>query len=181
MIGYPVICTWAVIKYRKRLEEKSIKDRIFQMYNGIHTSKYHKYSVLFYPIMIFRRLIFVLVPMLVTHPAQQVQLLSFFSSMYIIAYGQIMPHHDKLVSFFELFNEAMFMVMNYHLYMFSNGYIKDDSKMTQYTMGYSYLGCIAILILGNMVLILTKAVRKAKRAKELKALRKAHLARIAHD
>ena len=32
-----------------------------------------------------------------------------------------------------------------------------------------------------MVLIVTKAIKKAKRAKELKALRKAHEARLAHQ
>ena len=29
MIGYPAICAWAVMKYRDRLEERSMRDRIF--------------------------------------------------------------------------------------------------------------------------------------------------------
>ena len=29
MVGYPVICAWAVMHYRDRLNDKSIKDRIF--------------------------------------------------------------------------------------------------------------------------------------------------------
>lgn len=37
------------------------------------------------------------------------------------------------------------------------------------------------MILCNMVLIVTKAIKKAKRAKELKNLRKAHEAKLAHS
>jgi hypothetical protein len=69
MIAYPLICIWAVMKHRDRLNEQSIKDRIYQMYNGIHTSRLHRYSVLFYPIFIIRRLIFVIVPVLISQPA----------------------------------------------------------------------------------------------------------------
>lgn len=53
--------------------------------------------------------------------------------------------------------------------------------MTQYTMGYSYLACIGCLVLCNMVFIVIKAVKKFKRAKELKAMKKAHDARMVHE
>ena len=94
----------------------------------------------------------------------------------MIAYGQILPHYDPTIGYFEIFNEAMFMLLNYHLYAFSNGYISD--KMTQFTMGYSYLCTIGVLVLINMVNIVIKAVKKAKRAKQLKVLKKAHDARV---
>ena len=174
LLGYPLICAIALIIYRERLDEKSMKDRIYQMYNGIYTSTNHKYSVLFYPIFIFRRFIFVLIPVVISHPAQQIQALTFSNSIYMIAYGTIMPHHDKMVRRFELFNEMMFMVLNYHLYSFSSGYIVDPTKMTQYAMGYSYLGSIGVLVLFNLIYIAIKAVKKGMRAHELKQMKKAH-------
>jgi hypothetical protein len=82
---------------------------------------------------------------MIGHPAQQVLLLNFCSSLYIIAYGQIMPHHDKVVGYLELFNECMFMLY-YHLYFFSSGYIVDETKTTQFAMRYSYQRCIACLV-----------------------------------
>lgn len=91
-----------------------------------------------------------------------------------------MPHHDLILGYFELFNEAMFMLLNYHLYSFSNGYIVDPSKMTQYTMGYSYLACIGLLVLTNMVFIVIKAIKKAKRARELRQMKRAYEARRRH-
>lgn len=68
------------------------------------------------------------------------------------------------------------MVLNYHLYSFSNGYVED--KMTQFIMGYSYLATIGVLVLINMINIVLKAIKKAKRAKELKIMKKAHNARL---
>ena len=90
-----------------------------------------------------------------------------------------MPHYDPTVGPFEIFNEAMFMLLNYHLFTFSNGYLFD--KMTMFKMGWSYLVCIGVLVLVNMVNIVIKAVKKAKRAKELKAMKKAHDLRMKQE
>ena len=90
-----------------------------------------------------------------------------------------MPHYDPTVGPFEIFNEAMFMLLNYHLFTFSNGYLFD--QMTMFTMGWSYLCCIGLLVFVNMINIAIKAVKKARRQKELKAMKKAHDARVKHE
>jgi hypothetical protein len=48
-------------------------------------------------------------------------------------------------------------------------------------MGYSYLASIGCLVVFNMVFIVIKAVKKFKRAKEIKAMKKAHDARVDHE
>jgi hypothetical protein len=70
LVGYPICCIYAVLKNRDRLDEKAVRDRIQQLYVGVHTSEIHGYSVLFYPYFIIRRFIFVLIPVLVKQPAQ---------------------------------------------------------------------------------------------------------------
>ena len=101
----------------------------------------------------------------------------FTHSVYVIVYCSIMPHHDKMLSRFEMFNEGMFMVLIYHLFSFSQGYIIDPTRMTQYTMGYSYVVSIGLLVGINLIFIGYKAVKKVKRAQEIKALKRAFLAR----
>lgn len=53
--------------------------------------------------------------------------------------------------------------------------------MTMFKMGWSYLCCIGLLVFVNMINIAIKAVKKARRQKELKALKKAHDARVKYE
>ena len=43
----------------------------------------------------------------------------FFSSIYIIWYSKIWPHSQKRLIRLEIYNEAMFMALNYHMVTFT--------------------------------------------------------------
>lgn len=78
------------------------------------------WASMYIPIFLLRRVLFVSFPtFLFFWPFSQIQLVLFFSSLYIIFYGQVLPH-NRLRTGIELFNECMIIICAYHLICFSN-------------------------------------------------------------
>lgn len=102
----------------------------------------------YYVIFLLRRLIFVAIPTFVhSMDFMQLQLLIFFSSLYIISYSGSQPHNTTRRNVLESFNEFMIMVSCYHLVCFSKFNLDIES---QFTMGYSYIGVIMIVVFVNL-------------------------------
>ena len=57
----PVICFLAIYKYRDRLEEQSIKDRIEKMYVEVTLTR-NPYTKYIYPVFLSRRFLFAMIP-----------------------------------------------------------------------------------------------------------------------
>mmetsp|Transcript_27557 Transcript_27557/g.41854 ORF Transcript_27557/g.41854 Transcript_27557/m.41854 type:complete len:225 (-) Transcript_27557:442-1116(-) len=157
------------------------------MYTGISTRR-DRWTLLFYPIFISRRLFFVLIPLLFKGKEYfQLQMLIFGSSLYLIYYGSFHPHIMKRQAFMEVTNEALFLVLTYHFLTFTLFNMDISSK---YTMGFSYLASLSVLVIANVTDLVLKSVAKFKRKKELARLKKSRemhaegfklLTRFTHD
>ena len=125
----------------------------------------------------FRRLIFVMIPLIFKgNPGLQLSFLVFFSSLYLIWYTAIWPHDLKKLVYIEIVNECFFMLLNYHMLVFT---LFNPDLETQYYMGWSYLVSMGLLILINLIYVATNVFLKASRTRHLKKLREQKLARIA--
>lgn len=89
--GYPIFCSVVLLYYRGELGQESMRERIGKLYTDI-TLRRNRYTILYYPLFMARRMIFVLLPYLFPsndpkHSANQLQFLSFLSSIYIMFYA----------------------------------------------------------------------------------------------
>tara|TARA_B110000285_G_scaffold230006_1_gene295796 strand:- start:902 stop:1219 length:318 start_codon:yes stop_codon:yes gene_type:complete len=57
----PIICFLAIYKYRDRLEDQVIKDRIEKMYVEVTLTR-NQYTKYIYPVFLARRFLFVMIP-----------------------------------------------------------------------------------------------------------------------
>lgn len=103
---FPVCCGLALLKYRTRLDEPAIRERMEKMYVNISMRKSMREPkmVLYYPVFMIRRFMFVVIPLFFTnmiiggnfrtqsYGSLQLYALIFFSSLYIIQYGMLQPH-----------------------------------------------------------------------------------------
>ena len=170
LVAYPTICTVVLLINFDQLGTKEMQDRIGKMYVDISLTREH-WAILFYPVFIFRRLLFVMIPLCFQgQDFFQLQFLIFFNSLYIIFYAYLRPHIYSRLGYLEIINEFLFLVMSYHFLTFTLFNIDISSK---YSMGFSYLAWMALLILLNFVNIALNSIRKFKRRQELKRLKKA--------
>jgi hypothetical protein len=61
---YPLVCLVVMLRFRDSLQDQVVIDRIGQMYNGVSLIR-HKYTVLYYPTFMWRRFIFIVIPIMV--------------------------------------------------------------------------------------------------------------------
>jgi hypothetical protein len=64
LVGYPLICMVYLVKNRDILNKPEIRKKTDKMYGDI-SLKRSFWTVLYYPIFIFRRLVVVLIPMFI--------------------------------------------------------------------------------------------------------------------
>ena len=98
LLLFPIFCAIALLKFRIRLDEPAIRERIEKMYVNISMKKAMREpkTVLYYPVFMIRRLMFVLIPILFSnnviggnfhtqsYGSLQLYVLIFLSSLYII-------------------------------------------------------------------------------------------------
>ena len=114
-----VVCIWLHVNHNK-IMNRSYKNKFEYMYKGIHNHR-SKYSKFYWPISLFRRIIFIAIPTLFyDYPFLQLMSLIFFCSTYIITYAGIRPHWDKKRTRLEIYNEVMIMFFNYHMVIFTD-------------------------------------------------------------
>lgn len=116
-----ILVSWIVIQYFKpRLDEDRIKRRIGNFYNDLKMKLRMDSHLLYYPMFLFRRVIFVAIPTFISkYPYYQIQILISLTTLYIIYYAGSQPHTPKERVWIEIFNEWWILVMTYHLIIFS--------------------------------------------------------------
>jgi hypothetical protein len=90
-----------------------------------------------------------------------------FISFYIIVFAKLNALESKRDYFLKLMNEFFFLIIQYHLFCFSNFMILQSS---QFRMGWSFLICLGVMLLINMGVIsvnVTNKIRKQKRSKNM--------------
>jgi hypothetical protein len=157
---------YAVLRaFGDRIAEPSVKRRISNLYIDISMNDKEE-KLAYFPVFLLKRLVFVIIPsVFFWAPYFQLQALVFLTGAYVIFYGGRRPHNDRKRINLELANEAMFMIMNYHLICFSNFNTSDEM---QFLMGYSFVGALALTITINLVYLVTRQVEMWKNLGNLK-------------
>jgi len=111
------------------------------------------FNLFYYPMYLFRRLLFVLIPtVLISHPAIQLQCLTFLNLFHMMFYAGNWPHASKQKCIMEMINEYCVMILTYHMFTFT-AFVGDIEA--QFLMGYSFV-LVLCFILGVNVLFMAK-------------------------
>ena len=158
MILFPTICLVVLIRNKSNLDDPRVKAKISLLYNGINR-KYSRYSVYWYPLWIFRRLAFIIIPLCFQeYPAIQIMLLVFMTVFYVMYYSGNRPHARKEQVMIEAGNEILMIVLMYHLFCFTNFV---GSKETQFAIGNSFLGTMILVLIWNIFFMVRSSSRTA--------------------
>ena len=107
---------------------------------------------------IIRRTAFFSVPIILwSMPMLQLQILCFFTSLYVILIAYIKPHLDKKAMRLEIFNEVMMMLSVYHMFCFTEFNLDD---MQKYNMGHSYVFFVSGTFIYNVAKMILKNVER---------------------
>ena len=156
MILFPTTCLVVLMKNRSNLDDPRVKSKISDLYTGINR-KYTPYSLYWYPIWIYRRLLFILIPLCFQdYPAIQIMLLVFMTVFYVMYYCGNRPHARKEQVVIEAGNEILMIVLMYHLFCFT-GFI--ESKEIQFGIGYSFLGIMIFVLIWNITFMVKNSSR----------------------
>ena len=165
MFGYPFISVATTVYFKRKLNTYQLRRRIANFYSNIEVEK-GNWALAYYTIFLVRRIVFVAIPIfLVGMQWLQIQLLLMMSSLYFIYYAENKPHSMLQRNRMEIFNESMIMLMNYHMVCFSKFNLSPDN---QFSMGYSFVICIGLLIVGNLGLVILNQIRALKLSRERK-------------
>lgn len=142
--------------YRYQLNHPRIEQRIKNLYQDICLWR-SDYTLWYVPIFLFRRIIFFAIPtFLHDYPYGQLQTLLFMTNLYLTYYSGVRPHTSFNRYRLEFFNEAVIMLMNYHLIVYSRFNLNQWSK---YIMGYNQIGLVIVCIVINIGLMLSNSYR----------------------
>ena len=151
----PFIFIYSLYRHKDTLKTELTRNKIGSIYQTIQpTSK----ASLTYPIVfLLRRSIFVSLTFLsFSYPVVQVCLQIFLTVLYII-YIMTVPLYDgPLTRWMEMMNEVLFLLVNYHLIVFTQGWVTVNFDSA------TFIGFIATLITINFGLILGSTVLKIK-------------------
>ena len=169
------ITIWMSINH-DNLMKQEYKDKFEYMYQGIHNGR-SRWSKYYFPISLFRRLIFIATPaLLYNFPFMQLIVLIFMSSIYIIIYAGVRPHWDKQRTRLEIFNEVMIMFSNYHTVIFSDFC---TNPRFQFAMGFSFCVQMGLLVVVNIWFMIKNTMSKSERKRRIAKLKAAQLVMIA--
>lgn len=120
IVSLPCIFYIVLKRYIDRLEDPVIQEDFYQLYADLSMfDKERKIS--YYPVFLIKRMVFVLIPAVFYKASyMQIQLLVMMTYAYIIFYAGRRPHNNNMRINLEIFNEVMFMILNYHMICFSN-------------------------------------------------------------
>lgn len=129
------------------------------LYDEIHLFR-NPSNILYYGIFCYRRLVFVLIPLIFKdYPFLQIQILLFFSSIYMMQYLAKKPHITIGRRILEMFNESMIMLVNYHFALFTGFTFNEDFK---YSLGFSYVVIFCITVAVNISVMFYKQYEKRR-------------------
>lgn len=146
--------------YRFWLNSKSHRKFYEIMYSGLKTDfRKNPIAVHYLPITMFRRLIFVMIPLFASqYEWMQLQIIIFLQSNYVVLYLWMNPHEDKRVFLIHLFNEEMILWCLYHMFLFSPFVNNEDWKFGVF--GLSFVSVLGLMIFVNIFKIALDIVNK---------------------
>ena len=122
----PVGFTYVMRRYRTELNQQRMRARIERAYIDVHLDR-NSWTIYYYPIFPFRRFFFVFIPIIfhgfVTFQLQAFVMLSLFYSMYYLG---IRPHCLPAKHYIEASNDAMILLLSYHMICFT-GFVQSIS------------------------------------------------------
>jgi hypothetical protein len=62
LLGYLIVCVLVIKKYKATLETKKVSSKISNLYHDIRLSEKSNWNLMYYPIFLFRRIVFVAIP-----------------------------------------------------------------------------------------------------------------------
>jgi type IV secretory pathway TrbL component len=126
VLVYPIVISVALWKYRNQVGSDRIYKKISAAYDGIDFRR-NKKNLLYYPIFLWRRFIFIWTPVVLGSqvPLLQVLALIIFSWLTAIYYFWFRPHIGYRKQKTEMFNEFMIMILSYHMLLFTK-YVEID-------------------------------------------------------
>lgn len=143
----PIFFIYFLHEKQSKLHEEEFQEKYLNLYAGV-TLKRGFSPLLYTPVFLIRRIIFVALPtFFFNFPFLQLQLLIFLTSIYVGFYMDIRPHVDRRRLKLEVFNELMIMLINYHMATFSKFNLDVYSG---FIMGYSHVAIILLIVLVNI-------------------------------
>jgi len=116
----PIFMMFFMLRNRENLNKPEFKARFSNMYADVHLKR-SRFTIVYQPLFLFRRILFVAIPCtLVGYASIQIQLYSLFTSFYIIFIINIDPHIERIKRRVEIFNEFVILIVGYHLFTFTN-------------------------------------------------------------
>ena len=166
VVAFPVFIFVFNSKNRQRLDLPEVKAKWSNFYSELHLTR-TSWTVFYLPMFLIRRIFFVMIPtFMFLHPMFQLQFLVFSSSLYVIFYESQKPHLLKSRQQLEVTNEVLIMIACYHMFLFSKFNFNLD---LQFTMGYSLVAVIGILVAINIAVMTYKGVQRYKSKKRKQA------------
>ena len=150
IVSIVVLC-----RNKNRLEDPEFTDKFGSYMRGIKPKGY-----LYEPVMMLLKLSFVCIPLFMPDQGNKIQILLFMQTIFIIWHGKTEPHKNQFENRLMIVNQAIQMLIFYHLVMFSDFVIEPETK---FTMGYSLLICLGILIALNIGISIKKQISSALR------------------
>jgi len=165
LVLYFLICTCYLACNRDNLDNADVKAKVQNIYAGVQVRR-SRWTILYYPLFIARRLLFVMVPLMVLgYTAQQIQILILADMFYVIAYCSLWPHTLLVDTVVEIVNECLQMFVYYYLLLFTD--FVPDPYTRYHVYGNSFLGLIVLVMLVNIVYGVHSSIKEYRRKKYL--------------
>jgi hypothetical protein len=143
----PLIAVIFLLRDFDLLETPKYRSKYQNMYSRIGFKK-GKTTVLYYPLFLLKRLLMVAITQVfLDHPGIQLQCLSYLTTAYVLAYMTLRPHWSQTQRNFEMFNEALLMVLVYCAMSYTPFV---QSQEAQFQMGYVEIAALILMILCNL-------------------------------
>jgi hypothetical protein len=143
-----IICVKVLLKNRDKFDDPAFIEK-----HGAYMKGLRHRGFLYAPIVMVLKLSFIVIPILMHDQGNQIQVLLFVQSVFIIWYGIVEPHSKRSEYRLMMFNQGMQMTIYYHLIVFSEFVLDPEIK---FNMGYSLLAFIASMISVNFSILFRK-------------------------
>ena len=135
----------------ENLKRRKMKSLISEMYDGIELDR-SWVCLMFYPVWLFRRILFVVVPLYLLNGIKWAQIICVLQMqiLYSIFYGVNQCHHSKKQFHHHLINETMILLVIYCSISWSDFVVDEEQK---YLNGFAYPVILLLTILYNFTYI----------------------------
>lgn len=170
----PIVFIVVLRRLRPRLHEEGVKKKIGNMYSTVDP----KYTGSLYYNVVFltRRSLYVLITYsLFNYPGIQIQSFIYVTLLYLIYLHHFPVFVEKLTLKVETFNEVIFLLICYHMVLFSNliwlPELKQAIGKSLVTLVFSLLGVNTLVI----IFVSLRNVIRTRRLKYLKSVQSEHI------